>query len=455
MRSCVRRIYMLGRPTMAVLSIAFSASALGCNPDRRGSSGSAPADASGSSSAVAPIGPPSGAAASASAPAPAPLPPLPAPPSKGSKPPTVQEWKDQGTKVRIPHSDELGCAVVMLREWISVLCTKSRYSADPKNVTVTRQVGAPGAVLTSSRGDRQNVVFPIRAGIDIEVAFEWAQPSWGKKKLTATYAEGDPNPAVAFDSGAPAIAAIPAALAGEKKNVARMLYVPKGARKGGVVLDGLWLDETETTFWAYRGCVEEGGCKPPFGRGIGCANGFDDFDPMQPINCVTWDEANNYCAWANKRLPTADEWLYGFSGSDGRIYPWGNQADISRVCDYMVLKIDRISPSKANSFYGGCLVGSHPEGKGPFGHQDMLSNVQEWTSTEDHGKRVVLGSAFGSVSGVLDWHEYWTGMMRSLRQTYEPGAQAVETGFRCARSAPPGSTPPQDLGTHLQMDVRE
>ncbi|MFH1529351.1 MAG: SUMF1/EgtB/PvdO family nonheme iron enzyme [Pseudomonadota bacterium] len=135
-----------------------------------------------------------------------------------------------------------------------------------------------------------------------------------------------------------------------------------------VTLDGFGLDETEVTVLDYTGCVDDGGACGTPGTGDNClwATGWGVNN--NPINCVTWDMAEAYCAWTGKRLCTEAEWEKGARGTDGRIYPWGAAA-----------------PTCALAVIDGCVggtqeVGIHPGGASPYGAQDMLGNVWEWTA---------------------------------------------------------------------------
>jgi formylglycine-generating enzyme required for sulfatase activity len=99
-----------------------------------------------------------------------------------------------------------------------------------------------------------------------------------------------------------------------------------------VTVKGFRLDRTEVTVGAYAQCVRAGVCSEPDAyqdeRGnyrIFCNWKHPQNRSAHPINCVDFQQAKAFCAWAGKRLPSEEEWeCAARAGSEGRTYPWGN-----------------------------------------------------------------------------------------------------------------------------------
>ncbi|MBU1247653.1 MAG: formylglycine-generating enzyme family protein, partial [Proteobacteria bacterium] len=190
------------------------------------------------------------------------------------------------------------------------------------------------------------------------------------------------------------------------------------------------MDKTEVTVAAYEACVKAGKCKPTV-TGYKCNSGMESRQ-NHPINCVDWNQARDYCAWAGKRLPSEEEWEYAARGSDGRTYPWGNTiADNLRTDPHLKDQAcwhgnSRFSPDST------CAVGTYPNGASPFGLLDMAGNVWEWTSgvkckylSSDcpHASHVFRGGGFTSQTP-----RNLAAANRDVRGSYN---MPQSIGFRC------------------------
>ncbi len=130
-----------------------------------------------------------------------------------------------------------------------------------------------------------------------------------------------------------------------------------------------------------------------------------------PVTCVTFRDAVAFCAWASEvtgatiRLPTEAEWEKAARGTDGRLYPWGDEKPTQDLCNFN-MNVGDTTP-----------VGSYPKGASPYGVLDMSGNVWEWTSSlwkgypydpadgredaHDEGSRIVRGGSFFNHDGFV------------------------------------------------------
>ena len=116
----------------------------------------------------------------------------------------------------------------------------------------------------------------------------------------------------------------------------------------------------------------------------------------RPVTWVSIEDARAYAAWAGKRLPHEWEWQYAAQGTDGRLYPWGNDWNAAAVP----------VPDKSRTMRGPDPVDAHSKGASPFGVMDLVGNVWQWTEefTDDHTRGGILrGGSYYQPQGSI-WY---------------------------------------------------
>jgi len=201
-----------------------------------------------------------------------------------------------------------------------------------------------------------------------------------------------------------------------------------------VQLGAYWIDKYEVSSAQYQACVETGTCEPT-GTTAGC-NSVANERSDHPVNCLTWAQADTYCLWAKKRLPTEAEWERAARGDDGRTFPWGADPPSRDLLNFN------------NNIGSTTRVGSYPSGISPFGLHDMSGNVQEWTGdfyAADYYTNSPTTNPQGPTEGALrvvrgaSWklgipQEVLT---TTVRFAFVPSTRDPSLGFRCAADAPP------------------
>lgn len=116
----------------------------------------------------------------------------------------------------------------------------------------------------------------------------------------------------------------------------------------------------------------------------------------RPVTWISQEDARAYASWAGKRLPHEWEWQYSAQGSDGRLYPWGNEWNDRAVP----------MPDKSRSMRGPDPVDAHVAGASPFVVMDMVGNVWQWTEefVDEHTRAAILrGGSYYQPQGSI-WY---------------------------------------------------
>jgi formylglycine-generating enzyme required for sulfatase activity len=205
-----------------------------------------------------------------------------------------------------------------------------------------------------------------------------------------------------------------------------------------VDLKDFWIDQIEVTNEMFAKCVQDGACNQPSDTTY-----YDDSNyANHPVVYVSWTEANAYCSWADRRLPTETEWEKAARGENALIYPWGNEFDGTRTnfCDKNC-SYDWANKSFDDGFSDTSPVGNYQNGASPYDALDMAGNVWEWVSSlyKPYPYSATDGREDLSASGdrVLrggSWFNYDSNVRSSDRGWDNPTDTFNLVGFRCSRS---------------------
>ena len=162
--------------------------------------------------------------------------------------------------------------------------------------------------------------------------------------------------------------------------------------------------------------------------------GIREINPNEPVNHVSYYEAEAYCKWAGKRLPTEAEWekaaCWNEETQQKTEFPWGNESPTEEKCNLL------------ESHYWGCTeIGTYPQGSSSSGCQQMIGDIWEWTSSEFTGfpgfktgfdeyndkwftnQKVLRGGSFGTPK---------MSIRASYRNFFRLDERWLFSGFRCA-----------------------
>jgi formylglycine-generating enzyme required for sulfatase activity len=135
--------------------------------------------------------------------------------------------------------------------------------------------------------------------------------------------------------------------------------------------------------------------------------------PEQPVVGVTWYEADAYCRWTGKELPTDAQWEETCRGPERRLYPWGDKP----------LETDGGTTGSTSDEIQNAVVGSTPQAQTPDGIYDLAGSVLEWTATEKSGQEYILRGGSGPATS--------TYVGCNVSHVLLPSITANFIGFRC------------------------
>lgn len=176
---------------------------------------------------------------------------------------------------------------------------------------------------------------------------------------------------------------------------------------------------------------------------------YPDGAANKPVTWVSMEDARAYAKWAGKRLPHEWEWQFAAQGNDHRIFPWGN-------CDWLAApttggpfacpavndpaNAPAPLPDKGRVMGPASDVNAHPKGASPFGVEDMVGNVWQWTDeyVDEHTRAAIVrgGNHYQPQGSIWYFPQAYRneqhGKLLLMAPSYD---RSGGIGFRCVKDA--------------------
>lgn len=144
-------------------------------------------------------------------------------------------------------------------------------------------------------------------------------------------------------------------------------------------------------------------------------------EPNKPVIGVSWYEADAFCRFFGRQLPSETQWEAAARGAHNNLYPWGNS--------WMPTGIGAWGNRSGGKRVTACL-GKFPEAKGPFGHEDLVGNIWQWTKTPWESQQKPDSDAVLMTAKGGGWGSNKSQCTNAARNGFYKTDQWTHVGFR-------------------------